>query len=125
MAAVWAGLRAAAMFAETFGDDVRQAKYNKAKDEIKDAALKYLYDEERKRFVRRLNVDQKTGQIDVDLTIDSSVYGLFYFGMFDANDPKVISTMYQVNEQLWCKNRCRRSGTLRERLLSSGDTRYR
>ena len=53
--------------------------------------------------MRRINVDPKTGTIDVDLTLDSSLYGLFYFGMFDADDPKIVSTMVQVGDQLWCK----------------------
>jgi GH15 family glucan-1,4-alpha-glucosidase len=103
VAAVWAGLNAAENFAETFGDDVRREKYRTAKQEIKTAAVKYLYDEERGRFLRRINVDQMTGQIDCDLTIDSSVFGLFYFGMFAPNDPRIVSTMKQVNETLWCK----------------------
>ncbi len=103
VAAVWAGLNAAAHFARTFGDSGREDKYQAAQQEIKTAAVKYLYDEERNRFVRRVNVDRKTGNIDVDLNIDSSVFGLFYFGMFDANDPRIVSTMEQVASTLWCK----------------------
>ena len=103
VAAVWAGLNAAAHFARTFGDSTREDKYQVAQQEIKAATVKYLYDHERNRFVRRINVDRKTGNIDVDLNIDSSVFGLFYFGMFDANDPRIVSTMEQVASTLWCK----------------------
>jgi GH15 family glucan-1,4-alpha-glucosidase len=103
VAAVWAGLNAAAHFAETFGDTGREERYRAALAEISDATVKYLYDEERKRFLRRITVDPKTGQIDSDLNLDSSLYGLFNFGMFSPNDPRIVSTMEQIASQLWCK----------------------
>ena len=122
---MWAGLHAAAQFAETFGDDVRQATYEKAKDEIRDAALKYLYDDERGRFVRRINVDPKTGTIDVDLTLDSSLYGLFYFGMFDPNDPKDRGDHAASGRSIVGQDRSGRRRALRERLLPSGEPGHR
>ena len=103
VAAVWAGLDAAARFAETFGDEDRGIKFAQARDEIKDAAIKYLWDPERMRFLRRITIDKETGAIDADVTIDASVYGVFQFGMFAADDPMVVSTMKQVEERLWCK----------------------
>ena len=103
VAAVWAGLRAAAKFAETFGDEKRGEKFRQAMAEIKEATVKHLWDEERQRFVRRITVDRKTGEIDADLNIDSSLYGLFQFGMFEADDPMVVSTMTQIEQRLWCR----------------------
>ncbi|MDQ2800320.1 MAG: glycoside hydrolase family 15 protein, partial [Armatimonadota bacterium] len=103
VAAVWAGLNAAAKFAETFGDEGRAEKFRVAMDEIKEAALRHLWDEERGRFVRRITVDQKTGAIDADVTIDASLYGVFQFGMLAADDPKVVSTMTQIEQRLWCR----------------------
>ena len=103
VAAVWAGLRAAAKFAETFGDEKRGERFRQAMAEIKEAAIKHLWDEERQRFVRRITVDRKTGEIDADLNIDSSLYGVFQFGMFDADDPMVVSTMTQIEQRLWCR----------------------
>ncbi len=103
VAAVWAGLRAAAKFAETFGDEGRGEKFRQAMAEIKDAAIKHLWSEEHQRFVRRITVNRATGEIDADLNIDSSLYGVFQFGMFDADDPMVISTMGQIERRLWCR----------------------
>ena len=103
VAAVWAGLRAAAKFAETFGDETRGETFRQAMAEIKDATIKHLWDEERQRFVRRVTVDRVTGEIDADLNIDSSLYGVFQFGMFEADDPMVVSTMTQIEQRLWCR----------------------
>lgn len=103
VAAVWAGLDAAANFAETFGDEGRGDKFRIAQHEIKAAAIKHLWDDDRQRFVRRLTIDRATGELDADITIDSSVYGLFQFGMLPADDPMVVSTMTQVEERLWCR----------------------
>jgi GH15 family glucan-1,4-alpha-glucosidase len=103
VAAVWAGLNAAANFAETFGDEKRGNKFRAAQNEIKEAAIKHLWDADRKRFVRRLTVDKNTGVLDADVTIDSSLYGVFQFGMLPADDPMVISTMTQIEQRLWCR----------------------
>ncbi|MBV9850121.1 MAG: glycoside hydrolase family 15 protein, partial [Armatimonadetes bacterium] len=103
VAAVWAGLRAAAKFAETFGDEGRGRDFRQAMAEIKAAAITHLWDEDRQRFVRRLTVNRTTGEIEADLTIDSSLYGLFQFGMFAADDPMVVSTMTQIEQRLWCR----------------------
>ncbi len=103
VAAVWAGLRAAAKFAETFGDEARGEKFRRAMAEIKEATIRHLWDEERQRFVRRITVNRETGEIDADLNIDSSLYGVFQFGMFEADDPMVVSTMTQIEQRLRCR----------------------
>lgn len=103
VASVWAGLGAAANFAEAFGDEDRAVQFRTAMDEIKTAAALHLWDADRERFVRRLTVDRHTGALDADVTLDASLYGVFQFGMFDANDPKVVSTMTQIEEHLWCR----------------------
>ena len=103
VAAVWAGLNAAAEFAETFGDEARAERFRRAMEEIKTAAAEHLWDEERGRFVRRLVVNPETGALDADTTLDASVFGLFQFGMFAADDPRVVSTMQQVEQRLWCR----------------------
>ncbi|MGO8671335.1 MAG: glycoside hydrolase family 15 protein [Capsulimonadaceae bacterium] len=103
VATVWAGLNAAANFAETFGDEDRAVKFRRSMDAIKKATIKHLWYPEEKRFVRRLTIDRHTGLTTLDLTIDASVYGLFQFGMFAADDPMVVSTMTQIEERLWCR----------------------
>jgi GH15 family glucan-1,4-alpha-glucosidase len=42
------------------------------------------------------------GSIEVDATIDASLYGAWNFGAYDVFDPKVESTMRQIKEALWC-----------------------
>lgn len=103
VAAVWAGLNAAALFAETFGDERRAIEFRAAQMEIKEAALLHLWDAERNRFVRRITVDRETGRIDADVNIDASLYGVFQFGMLPADDPKVVATMEQIKARLWCR----------------------
>ena len=39
----------------------------------------------------------------VDATVDASLFGLFYFGAFAAEDPLVVETMRAVEERLWVK----------------------
>jgi GH15 family glucan-1,4-alpha-glucosidase len=103
VAAVWAGLQAAASFARAFGDEDRGDKFMNAAAEIKEAARTYLWSAEHGRFVRRINVDRQTGAIATDMTIDCSLYGVFHFGMFAADDPMVTSTMLQIEDRLWCR----------------------
>ncbi|HEV2582011.1 MAG TPA: glycoside hydrolase family 15 protein, partial [Ktedonobacteraceae bacterium] len=84
-ATVYAGLDAASKFSALFGEDELAATYRAAADEIKQAALRYLWDEERGHFLRMITVD-KDGAIHKDATLDSSLCGLFQFGMFAATD---------------------------------------
>ncbi len=51
---VYAGLKAAWQFAVCFGDTKRAARYAQAAEEVRDAALKHLWSEEKQRFVRRI-----------------------------------------------------------------------
>lgn len=101
-AAVYAGLDAAANFSHIFGEEELAARYRQAADEIKDVLLKYLWDEERGHFLRMINVD-KNGNIQKDTTLDSSLCGLFLFGMLPANDSRMQRTMQQLEQTLWAK----------------------
>jgi oligosaccharide amylase len=42
---------------------------------------------------------------EVDETLDASLYAIFRFNLFEADDPRVVSTMKQVEEKLWVKTR--------------------
>jgi GH15 family glucan-1,4-alpha-glucosidase len=101
-AAVYAGLDAAANFSSIFGEEALVAKYRQAANEIKDATLKYLWDEERGRFLRMINVDED-GTIRKDATLDSSICGLFLFGLLPANDSRVERSMQALEHTLWAK----------------------
>ncbi|MBN9387415.1 MAG: glycoside hydrolase family 15 protein [Chloroflexi bacterium] len=100
--AVWGGLMAAANFAEFFSEPEPALRYRQAATEIKQAAYQYLWDPERNRFSRMINFD-KRHNLFRDSTIDSSLYGLFQFGMLSPTDPHVVATMEAVESRLWCK----------------------
>ena len=101
VATVWAGLQAAANFAEVFGELDLAHSYRRAAAEIKRAALKHLYDEDHGRFLKRIVV-KDNGVMVRDSTIDSSAFGVWYFGMLPPSDARVVSTMQAIQERLWC-----------------------
>lgn len=102
VSAVYAGLDAAANFADLFGETDLCARYRQAASEIKQAALLYLWDEERGHFLRMITIDAD-GTIHKDATLDSSVCGLFQFGMFEATDREIAATMSRLEQTLWAK----------------------
>lgn len=127
VATVYGGLKAARNFAVCFGDRDRAEKYAKAAAEVKAGAAKYLFSEKLNRFVRRLvptdnpvppgengvykemvelQPDEETEHYyEVDEVIDASLYSIYKFHLFEADDPRVISTMQQVEQKLWVKTR--------------------
>jgi glucoamylase len=124
VATVYGALKSARNFAVCFGDRARAESYNNAAEEIKTAAAKYLFSERLNRFVRRLVPLDKPAPLDpteatgnaappaqpplhdlfeVDEVIDSSLFGIYKFHLFEATDPRVESTMRAVEEELWVK----------------------
>ena len=101
-ATVWAGLQAAANFAALYGETALADRYRGVAEGIKQGTRRFLFDTEANRFLRRIYV-KPDGSTARDTTIDSSVYGLWYFGMFAADDPQIVSTMTGVYDRLWCK----------------------
>src|SRR5581483_1577132 len=102
VAAVWAGLQAAAHFTDTFGETELSAKYRQAADEIRAATIEHLYDRELGRFLRML-VFHEDGSFTKDRTLDSSMWALFKFGMFSADDPMIVGTMEAIERRLTVK----------------------
>ena len=102
VAAVWAGLSAAARFTDAFGETREAEKFRLAAAEIHDAAGGVMFDPKLGRFHRMITVSRE-GEVTVDSTIDASLSGLWLFGMFDADDPKIVSTMQQVIDRLTVK----------------------
>ncbi len=98
--AVYAGLNGAANFADAFGETAAGTKYRDAANGIKAAVERYMYHNELGRFVRMVTC-QPDGTMAQDLTLDSSMIGLFYFGMFPADDPRIIRTMEAIRDKLW------------------------
>ena len=92
---------AAANFARLFGDDARCSRYEQAAERIKNGILTHLWDEEAGRFARGLQ--QKDGKWVRDMTLESSIFGIFEFGVLPASDERVVRTMKQIKEGLSIK----------------------
>lgn len=99
VSAVYGGLMAAAHFAECFGETSLAEEYRLGASKMRDGMDKYLYLQKEKRFARMVNF-KKDGSLEVDATIDASLYGIFAFGAYSPYDEKVESTMRQVYETL-------------------------
>jgi len=98
-AAVYGGLQAAAKFSELLDKRNHMREYRKATEEIKKATVDHLYSEKQQSFVRLATIVDD--QIVLDETIDSSsLFGLWYFGMFDLRDPLLQKTVEQVQKRL-------------------------
>ena len=101
-ATVYGGLTAARNFAQIFGDFDHADRYDRAAREVREAMARYLWSEEHGRFVRRL-VPSADGRMEIDATVDASLFGLFKFHAFEADDPRVVQTMEAVQRDLWVK----------------------
>jgi GH15 family glucan-1,4-alpha-glucosidase len=99
---VYGGLKAAANFAQLFGDDIRYQRYNDKAESIKAAMLRHLYDEVAGRFLRGIYLNSD-GQITKDYNVESSMFSLFSFGVLPADDPRVVRTMEAIKAILSVK----------------------
>ncbi|MGZ3715641.1 MAG: glycoside hydrolase family 15 protein, partial [Ktedonobacterales bacterium] len=102
VAAVYAGLLAAAEFAGIFGEEELAVRYRQAAQEIKGAALTHLWNPEAGYFVRMINV-LADGTIQPDMTVDSSVTALYKLAMFDVDRDEMRRTMEVVEARLSVK----------------------
>lgn len=100
--AVWAGLAAAARFAEGFGEMEVAGYYRETAEKIKLGVGQLMWLEDESRFCRTLTRDENGGW-QQDRVIDASLHGLWYFGMIPIDDPRLISTMDAVRQRLWVK----------------------
>ena len=100
--ATWAGLRAAANFADAFGEHDQAETYRRAAAEMRAGTEENLWSSEMGRFARMVN-KREDGGWDVDQTVDASLFGLWYFDMFAPDDPRIVATMQAVRDRLWVK----------------------
>ncbi|HVB63788.1 MAG TPA: glycoside hydrolase family 15 protein [Nitrolancea sp.] len=100
--AVWAGLIAGARFAEAFGEVERSARYLRAAEEIRHGTDAHLWRTDLGRFVRMID-RRSDGSWEIDGTVDAALAGLWQFGMYEPDDPRIVSTMHMVRERLWVK----------------------
>lgn len=100
--AVWAGLQAAVNFTEAFGQHDLAARYRRSAEEIRAAVKKYMWLPEENRYARMIRTRQD-GSLEQDMTMDASLVGLWYFGMFSPDDSGVAATMQAMHDHLWVK----------------------
>ena len=100
--AVFGGLTAASLFCTVFGEDSHAQRYRTVAAEIRDAASSHLWRPELNRFCRLLyrTID---GVLKVDPVCDASLWGLFAFGMYSPDDPRITATMETLREKLWVR----------------------
>jgi glucoamylase len=102
VAATWAGLEAAANFAEAFGESEAASQYRQVAAEIKSGVEAHLWQADLKRYARSLTPTGNGGYV-ADNTIDASNAGLWMFGMYAPDDPKIVAMMGAIRERLWVK----------------------
>lgn len=101
VAAVIAGLRAAANFAKLFQDAPFAEKYDKGAEQMKEGLTKYLYHTGLKRYAR--SGYRKDKGYELDEVIDVSLLGLTILGALPPRDPRMVETMEAIHRQLWLK----------------------
>ncbi len=97
-AVVCLALSCAAKFAQVFFDSERQKSLNTAATQMEQSMLKYLYDNELKRFIKGIYPDGQRDQ-----TIDSSLLLASIYGTFDARSKPMAETAAAVTKNLWLK----------------------
>lgn len=100
--AVYGGLQGAVQCARLMGDEGRAFRWQEAADEVRRGILKYLFNDNLGRFIRGFYRDRE-GNIAEDYTLESSLAGVFKFGVLKAGHPWVAATMRSVREGLWVK----------------------
>jgi GH15 family glucan-1,4-alpha-glucosidase len=99
-AAVWGGLMAGANFAEDFGESQRAEHYRRVAEEIKLGVEKNLWQPDLGYFAKMI-YQNPDNSWEIDKTIDASISGLWQFGMYNPEDPKIRSSMQTIRERLW------------------------
>lgn len=100
--AVLGGLGAAVKFADGVGDRPNARKWGAALAEIREAADRHLYREELGRFARGVT-PKGGGVVEADPVVDVALYGLWAFGGYAPDDPRVLATMRAVESTLAVK----------------------
>ncbi len=103
---VYGALNAAAEIANEFGKSDKAEEYRLLAKLVKHGILKYLYNEEKGIFNKRILKKEYgvTGEDLIDPTVDmSSLYGLFKFNVLDVDDEKMKNMQEHIRENLCCK----------------------
>jgi GH15 family glucan-1,4-alpha-glucosidase len=97
-----AGLFAASHIANILGHHLHSERFHTAGDEMRQALLFHLFDENAKRFVKQIR--RKNGEtVFRDLTPDASLSAVWLLEVLPADDPRIVSTMQQLQQALAVK----------------------
>ena len=99
--AVYGGITAAMNFAVLFGQQEKVDWYREVLVDLRRAMDEHLYSADAGRFARSL-VPSEVG-LEVDLTLDASIKGLWHFGAYPLDDARVLETARQLREGLSVK----------------------
>jgi len=102
-ACVYAGLIAVANLCAVTGHFNHHRRFEKMAERIKTAMLKYLYDEESGRFLKRVTINSVTGEMKKDYMIDASMHGIWMMGVLPPDDPKIVRTNEAIYNTLRVK----------------------
>jgi len=96
---VYGGLQAAGRFADLLGKKADRDVYFHEAEEIRQAIIKYLYDDQQGYFSKLVTFDN--GDVKVDPTVDaSSFYGAFRFGVLPVEDSRLKSAFAVTRDRL-------------------------
>ncbi|HEY2806955.1 MAG TPA: glycoside hydrolase family 15 protein [Gemmatimonadales bacterium] len=98
IAAVIAGLKAAAQLSDGFGEIARAARYRAGGERMLEAMRKILWRDADQRFAR-MATPGPSGYV-LDMTVDSSLFGLSEFDVLPPDDVQARSTLAQVEDRL-------------------------
>lgn len=98
---VYGALNSAIYFENNYGSKKQAEIYKNTAQKLKEAIIKYFYDEKEKRFIK--SVYYKDGKLEKNMTNDaSSTYGIFSFGVLDVHDSR-LEHSFKAFEQLKCE----------------------
>ncbi|PZR58351.1 MAG: glycoside hydrolase family 15 [Candidatus Meridianibacter frigidus] len=100
--AVYGGLRAAANFANAFGERTDGARFDAAAVRLQETVIERFFDESNNRFARTFDCD-RNANLTPDWTPDSAIAGLLFFGLIDPNDERFATAFDGLFERLWVK----------------------
>jgi len=98
VAAVIAGLQAAGRVSEAFGEIERARRYRAGAQRMLEGLHGVLWSDADQRFARMATPEGD--HYKLDMTVDSSLFGLIEFGALAPDDPQAVSTIAQVEERL-------------------------
>ncbi len=79
---------------------------NRARDESEPAEQpkgRSGMEQKGRRTTQEIRISKDNISWNVDWTLDAAMYGLWYFGMYEPRDPRIVSMMAHLKDRLWCK----------------------